>query len=165
MKKKVSILGFFILFLSIFNLSISKIAIINFNKIFKNSIEYQNFIKQLKIKINKKYIKLNNKINYLIKKEKEIVNKKKIINKRNLIILKDKINFKKNNIYKKINNLELKINKENLKIHKKILFKINNIINLLIKNKKIDLIIDSNVVIYNNFNILDITNNIIKKIN
>ncbi len=159
---------FFIILLMFFNcyaFSYPKIVILNINKVIKNSIEYKKFIKILNFKFNKKYLELSIKMNNLLNYEKKINNNKNLLNKKKNIYLNDRINLKKKNIFNKINNLKLFLNKKNVYIYKKILFKIRKIIYFLIKKYKYDLIIDSNIIIYNNYNILDITNNVIKKIN
>ncbi len=160
MKKKLKIFFLSLLiFFSNYVFSYSNIVVLNINKVIKNSIEYKKFIKNLNFKINKKYLSLNIKLNNLLNQEKIINNNKKFK------YLNNRINLKKKKIFNKINNLKIFFNKENIYIYKKILIKIKNIILFLIKKYKYDLIIDSNVVIYHNSNILDITNNIIKKIN
>ncbi len=163
--KKYFNICFFLFFLFFCNLSYSNIAIINFNKVFKNCIEYKRFINKLNIYINKKYIKLKIKIDNILKKEKKFNTFKYLDNYDKNIFLNNKINFKKKKIYKNISDLELKLNNKNLYIYKKILFKIKNIIFSLAKKKKYNLVIDSNVIYYKNNDILDITNDVIENIN
>ncbi len=153
---------FFLILLIFFNnyvFSYSKVVILNVDKVIKNSIKYKKFIKNLNFKVNKKYLELNIKLSNLLNQEKKINNNEKFK------YLNKEINFKKKKILNRINNLKIFFNKKNIYIYKKILIKIKNIIYLLIKKYKYDLIIDSNIVIYHNSNILDITNNVIKKIN
>ncbi len=162
-KKYLIIFSIFLYILPVF--SNIRIGLINFNFLLENSIKYQNFIKKLNIELSKEYTKNNIIINNLLKKENNLNKKSNLINKKIFYVLKKKINLKKKKILFIINNLENIIYKKNINLYNNFFLKIKNIINIIAKEKKLNLIINDNFIIYNNKDIIDITSDVIKKIN
>ncbi len=159
MKKKFVWLFSVYFFLSSLVFANYKLAVLDFDRVFKDSVQYQKIIYSINYDVYKKYLFLNNEINKLIKeKSKYSINKNKI----------NKIKFyfrnKEINIFNKINKLEEYINKKNFSIHNFFILKIKKIINSLIKDHKYDIIFDNNSLLYHNKNVFDITNIIIKKL-
>ncbi len=162
MKKKIILFFSICFFLNSLIFANYKLAVLDFDKIFKNSIQYQKIIYSINYDLYQKYLVLNHKINNLIKEK----NKNKYF-LYNINKFKEKENYFKNetkNIFHKIIKLEKYINEKNISIHNFFILKIKKIISSLIKNNKYDIIFDSNSVFYYNKNISDISNIIIKKI-
>ncbi len=161
MKKILFTIFFIFLNFNYFVYANCKFAVLDFDKIFKNSLRYQKIINFINYDLYKKYLSLNLEINDLIKKKsnsKNLLNINKI--KKINFYLKNKEDF----IYKKIIKLEKYINEKNISIHNFFILKIKKIIFSLIKNNKYDAIFDSNVIFYNDKNISNVTNFIIHKL-
>ncbi len=162
MKKKIILFFSICFFLNSLIFANYKLAVLDFDKIFKNSVQYQKIIYSINYDLYQKYLVLNHKINNLIKEKNR--NKYFLYNTNKF---KEKENYFKNetkNIFHKIIKLEKYINDKNISIHNFFILKIKKIISSLIKNNKYDIIFDSNSIFYYNKNISDITNIIIKKI-
>ncbi len=158
MKKFFVLFFYFCFFLNSFVFSNHKFAVLDFERIFKNSLQYKRILNSVNYNFYKRYLSLNIEINNLIKKKKYFkdfyLNDKKIYN----------LNFKKKNIYFKIDELEKDINTKNISIHNLFILKIKKIINFLIKKNRYDIIFDNNAIFYYSKNVFDITNYIIKKL-
>lgn len=155
----------FLFFLFFFNnvISCNKIAIVDINNIFNNLSKFYKIEKILNkefgeraINLHQQELRLQHKIDYLnrdslaLKENTRNKMKKEINNERNMLILKAKI-FEKDN------------KRRQLEEQEKILNKIQSIIYKIALNKKYDLIIDSNTVVYSN-GIKNITNEVLKQI-
>ncbi len=160
MKKIFVLFFYFCFFLNSFALGNLKFAVLDFEKIFKNSFQYKKIIDSMNYNFYKKYLILNNEINDLIKEKKQ-KNDNYYLND----MIKNSFNIKKKYVFLKINKLEKEINSKNINIHNLFIYKIKKIINSLIKKNKYDIIFDSNSIFYYNKNIFDITNYIINKLN
>ncbi len=154
---------YFLFCFSIF--SSNKIAFLDIDLIFKNSIEYKNFIKKINIDINLNYFNFNKIINKIIKEEKFLKNKFKFIDNKKLKFIRSNLNYIKSKLYNDIRFMELKYNKEIINIHNKIFYKIKKILILFSKKNKYNLVLDINSIIFHDKNIVDITKVIIKKLN
>ncbi len=161
MKKFLFLFFYFCFFLNSFAFNNFKFAILDFEKIFKDSLQYKRIVNNMNYYFYKKYLFLNNEINNLIK-EKRIF-KVKYFNLNNK--KKYFLNIKKKNIFLKISRLEKEISDKNINIHNLFIYKIKKILNILIKKNKYDIIFDSNSIFYYNKNIFNITNYIINKLN
>ncbi len=142
----------------------NKLAVLDFDRIFKDSLQYKKMVNSINYFLYKKYLSINNEINILIKNTKKINNNLNLVNnkkKNNLILF---LNNKKKQLYNKINNLEIYINNKNISLHNLFLIRIQKIINYIIKHHKYDVIIDSNAIFYFSKNISNITDYIINKL-
>lgn len=157
--KNILVLFFnFCFFLSSFVFSNQKLAVLDFERIFKNSLQYKRILNSINYDFYKRYLFLNTEINNLIKYKKKIkslkLNNKKIYD----------LNIRKKNIFLKIDKLDEDINTKNISINNLFIFKIKRIVNSLIEKNKYDIIFDSNAIFYYNKNIFDITSYVVKKL-
>ncbi len=160
MKKFFSIIFFTFFFFSSLIYANCKFAVLDFDKVFKNSLRYQKIINFINFNLYKKYLLLNLEINNLIKQK----NNNKYLLKINRIKKNIYFKNKEDYIYKKIIKLEKYINEKNISIHNFFILKIKKIVNSFIKNNKYNAIFDSNVLFYNNKNIPNITNLVVNKL-
>ncbi len=165
MKNFIRKIFFVVFFISLPVLAFHNIAVLNLDAVFKESLEYKKNVNFLNYKIKNSFEEKKNEINKLIEKEKKIESQSDLFDVNQFKKMKEDLFLKKNNIIDNIHKLEAKYNTENIEIYNKIYLKIKKIVLDIIKVKHYDLILDSNATIFYNKKIVDITYNVIKKIN
>ncbi len=155
---------FVYLFLSLNLFANNKLAVLDFDRIFKDSLQYKKIVNSINHYLYKKYLSINNEINILIKNKKKLSNNLNLINDKKINSLILFLNKKEKLLYNKINKLEIYINNKNISLHNMFFIRIQKIINYLIKHHKYDIILDKNAIFYFSKNISNITDYIINKL-
>ncbi len=145
-------------------LSIAKKAILDIDLVLKQSVVYQKFLKDVNKQINLNYVKFNDKIAKLNKEEKEVNDKVDLITEEEIENTKDTINIQRNKIYNEIRDIENKLNQDNLYTYHVLITNIQNLVKNYVLNKY-NLVLNTNVVIYSDNTITNITDDIIYLIN